>query len=352
MRQRLARLLALLVSMVLGILLLEGVARWHVGVPFTEKLPLVRVKADRDAGWVMVPGDVHYTYDKQVRLNHLGFRGRDIAPKRDREYRIVALGDSHIYGQGLADEDLITTVLERELNSTAGNCSFNVINMGVRAYSINNELAVLIKFGIPLNPDHVILFFYINDFQGVDIEKRYAAFSDKDWYMFDLSDKPTEQIIRSWRLRQVFRKSALLMWVHDLTMAIGSRNNIENRILRGVLDDEVKERIGFVKDSLEELRQLSREHNFSVTLAVLPVASQALNDYPNELYQSLLKQYAQEHSLDFVDLRQTLRDYYEESGSLPVTPFDGHYDAIGHRVFGMAMLEHLRAGSVCRERRD
>ena len=171
MRRILPSLFLLLIVITIGVLALEGYARWKFGVSEPEKLPLLRVMPDREIGWVMVPGDVHYTYRKQVRLNSYGFRGLEIPKKLEDEYRIIALGDSHIYGQGLADESLLTNVLQNSLNDLGHKCFYRVINMGVRAYSINNELAVLKKTAVSLNPDHVILFFYINDFHKVDIEK-------------------------------------------------------------------------------------------------------------------------------------------------------------------------------------
>ncbi len=322
--------------------MLEGFARWKFGVPDREKLPLVRVKPDQDIGWVMLPGNIHYTYDKEVRLNNYGFRGVDIPDnKPGNEYRIIVLGDSHIYGQGLTDENLLTTVLQDRLNKLGHECSYRVVNTGVRGYSINNELAVLKKAALSLNPDHVILFFYINDFHEADIEERYVNFKDKDWYMYDLSDKPTNQIIRKWKLVQILRKSSFLMHINDTYVKIINNNNFENRILQGTVDNAFKVNFKFVKDSLDDLIRISNKNNFSLTLAVLPVAAQAMKDYPNELYQSSLKQYAEHNSLDFVDLLPTLRNCYEQYGASLVIPFDGHYNAKVHKAFGMTMAEHL-----------
>jgi lysophospholipase L1-like esterase len=341
-RSSLPSLFLLLSVMTIGAFMLEGFARWKIGTPRPERLPLVRVKPDRNIGWVMVPGDVHYTYDKKVRLNNYGFRGTNIQRiKPENEYRIIALGDSHIYGQGLADESLLTTVLQNSLNKLGHGHFYRVINTGVRGYSINNELAVLKKIVIPLNPDHVILFFYLNDFHKTNIGEWYDRFKDKDWYVFDLSDKPTNQIIRKWKLVQILRKSSFLMYVNDTYFKITNNNNFENRILQGVIDSAFKQNLQFVKDSLDELIRMSNKYNFSLTLAVLPVAAQAMNDYPNELYQSTLRQYAEHNSLDFVDLLPSLRSCYEQYDKKLVIPFDGHYNAKAHKAFGMTMTEHL-----------
>ncbi|MCX7110982.1 MAG: hypothetical protein NTX45_12840 [Proteobacteria bacterium] len=341
MKHLLSSLLLVLISTSIGFLALEGFTRWKFDAPWPERLPLVRVKPDPDTGWAMLPGDMHYTYDIQVKLNSHGFCGPEIQTKRKNEYRILALGDSHIYGQGLKEEELITTILNNSLNAPDLKCVFNTINMGVRAYSINSELALLRKFGIQLKPDHVILFFYINDFEKVHISQRYAKLSDKDWYMFDLSDKPTEEIVRDWNIIQLFRKSAFIMEVHDIYSATTNKEGIENQILQGVMSDKVENGIHHVKDSLDELIRLSKEYNFRVTLALIPASVQAMNEYPNQLYQSTLKQYAQQHSLDIIDLLPILSGYYKQNGYLPLIPYDGHYNREGHKAFGEAMVGHL-----------
>ena len=181
---------------VIAAVILESFARVVVGIPLKEKLPLSRVKPDPDIGWVMVPSDKHYTYENLVKLNKLGFRDSEISAKHSQEYRILAVGDSHIYGQGIDEKGLLTTFLEQELNRTSSSCQFNVINMGVRAYSTNNEMAMLKKVGLSLDPDHLILFFYINDFIPTNIANRYKRFAGMDWYTFDFSGKSAKTFLQ------------------------------------------------------------------------------------------------------------------------------------------------------------
>lgn len=222
MRQAVRPALAVISGALCGLILIEIFIRITIGAPRQEKFPPARVQPDPDIGWTMVPGDTHYTYDALVRLNSHGFRGPEIPDKFAGEYRILAVGDSHVYGQGLSDDELLTSALQRGLNRLERECLPRVINMGVRAYSMNNELALLQKLGVPLQPDHVIWFFYIDDFRKSDVQRWYQQFADMDWYMFDLLGKPTPTALRRWRLRQALRKSALLMWAHDTIHSVST----------------------------------------------------------------------------------------------------------------------------------
>ena len=75
----------------------------------------------------MVSSDKHYTYENFAKLNELGFRDAEISAKQPRIYRVLALGDSHIYRQGVEEEGLLTSILEQELNkSSARACQFDV----------------------------------------------------------------------------------------------------------------------------------------------------------------------------------------------------------------------------------
>jgi lysophospholipase L1-like esterase len=371
MKKILGTIVVTLVSTVFALTLLEFSVRIIIGVPQKEILPVARVKPDPDTGWVMLPLDEHYTYGHFVKLNSLGFRGPEVSAKDKNEYRILAIGDSHIYGQGVADNELMTTVLQKKLDQSALPCSYTVTNMGVRAYSTNNELALLKKSGLALDPDHVIVFFFINDFDQVDIASRYSRYANFDWYAFDFSDKPTDKIIQRWKLRQLARRSAALMWIYDIykgwdskdnainKILLGqvdaalmwiydiykgwdSKDNAINKILLGQVDNTLQSEIETTIELLNEFRGLSQAHGFRLTLAVIPVAAQINNDYQNQRYQTTLKKYSDEVHLDYLDLLPAFRKHQEQGNPLPVIAFDGHYDAEGHRVMANSVFKHLK----------
>ncbi len=60
MRPRFLGILVLLLcSTLVSLLVAEIAVRVTWGTPTPEKLPLLRVKADPDLGWVMLPNDFH-----------------------------------------------------------------------------------------------------------------------------------------------------------------------------------------------------------------------------------------------------------------------------------------------------
>src|SRR5206468_3183873 len=95
----LVRACAIVIVLVVTLAAVEVEIRLLVGLPRPERLPLARVIPHPELGWTMMPGDLHYTYDIPVQLNALGYRGPAVSAKAATEYRIVALGDSHVYGQ-------------------------------------------------------------------------------------------------------------------------------------------------------------------------------------------------------------------------------------------------------------
>jgi hypothetical protein len=122
MKNATANFVLVCASVLAGFAILEILARLFTGAPWPEQLPVVRYRPDPDVGWLMVPNDFHYTYSFPVQLNSLGFRGPEVAVKLENEYRILAIGDSMVYGQGVDDEHIMTTRLQGILVQRRPDC--------------------------------------------------------------------------------------------------------------------------------------------------------------------------------------------------------------------------------------
>jgi lysophospholipase L1-like esterase len=97
--------------------------------------------------WLGIPARPPYRVD--VAYDRNGFRNsRDL----DRA-EVVAIGDSFVEGAEVAEPQTVTAVMARQLGVT-------VANLGQSNYGPQQELAVLRRFGLPLQPRVVVWFFF------------------------------------------------------------------------------------------------------------------------------------------------------------------------------------------------
>ena len=159
----------------------EIAVRLVVGTPLPERLPLVQVDPHPRRAWTMTPHYDHYTYHHPVRVNALGLRGAEVESKEPNEIRVLALGDSLVYGQGVAEQDTLPVQLELALNGeepVTDSKRFSVINAGVRGYSTGQELDLLSELRDKTQPDIVVLFWYWNDLKETEVRDNYLLLKE------------------------------------------------------------------------------------------------------------------------------------------------------------------------------
>lgn len=118
---------------------------------------------DRQLGWHNIPGEKMLTRGRKLTINSRGLRDREY-PYRKPEgtKRILVLGDSYTWGYGVADDEVFTEVLEKELQGRQPR--FEVLNTGVLGWGTDQEYLYLINEGLKYSPDYVVLALYsVND---------------------------------------------------------------------------------------------------------------------------------------------------------------------------------------------
>src|SRR5262245_48969618 len=95
----------------------------------------------------------------QQRQNSLGFRDPEIPPKRMDHYRIVAIGDSITWGQGVEEGERFSNLLRRDLGD-----GYEVINFALPGHNMPEHLRKL-QHALTFSPDFVLLQLFINDFE-------------------------------------------------------------------------------------------------------------------------------------------------------------------------------------------
>jgi lysophospholipase L1-like esterase len=102
-------------------------------------------------------------YGVAVRVNALGLRG----PEQTVEpapgvFRVLAVGDSVMFGQGVEEDQALPAVLARRLATVRGD-TVEVLNAGVQGYDVVAEAAFLVHVGLGLHPHVVVVGTSLND---------------------------------------------------------------------------------------------------------------------------------------------------------------------------------------------
>jgi hypothetical protein len=174
--------LLLAVASAVALLLGEFLVRRLVPQPKPLTIALRGLHApDAELGYTMVPGFsrlIHtYSFTCDVRTNSLGLRDQEIGPHRSGCLRLMGIGDSFVLGihAGPPDSCFVERLghdLDAELRAhpvtTPDGRTWSgaeAINAGVDGYGTSQEVGLLERLGPQLQPDAVLLAFYLgNDF--------------------------------------------------------------------------------------------------------------------------------------------------------------------------------------------
>ena len=112
-----------------------------------------------------------YTWGHLVENNRYGFRERDFeTPKPPGVFRIMVLGDSFTWGEGLAIEERYTNIAEQMLNKATRGTHFEVLNFGVRGASTEQARRLLRNYLKVVQPDLIVVGFGLNDTQVKEMD--------------------------------------------------------------------------------------------------------------------------------------------------------------------------------------
>jgi lysophospholipase L1-like esterase len=122
-----------------------------------------------------------------VRVNDFGLRGPEttVAPAPGTT-RVLVLGDSVVFGQGVPEDETLAAVLERTLTASDSG-RWEVLNAGVQGYDTVAEARFLESFGLALQPQLVVVGMSLNDFDAapafhpVGVLTNAAAAGRRSW---------------------------------------------------------------------------------------------------------------------------------------------------------------------------
>ncbi|QNH56893.1 SGNH/GDSL hydrolase family protein [Limnospira indica] len=295
-----------------------------------------------------------HAQDFDFQLNSHGFKDVEFTQaKPEGIYRMLGIGDSFAFGIVPYHYNYLT-LIEKQLNSQDKN--IEVINMGIPGLGPAAYLALLINEGLVLNPDKILLSFYI----GNDFIDNHLTSLDRNKHTFY-----TVAFLQS-----------LIKLQTQFEGTVYNPNNLEYKDDHPTLTDEsyleqvsnlsrmfdIRTRdgifLGFFEDAMADIRRIKEicdYRNIDLTIVIIPsevqvnkqLQSQVIDilkpddpqgldfDHPNRLLRDRLSQY----NINYIDL---LDDFRQVSQTTRLyRPNDSHWNIAGNALAAELITKHL-----------
>ncbi|MBI2020017.1 hypothetical protein HYS94_01200 [Candidatus Daviesbacteria bacterium] len=287
------------------------------GFLLTQSYPEALI-VDTPAGRRLVPNIKatilnHYLSHQNtvIETNQLGFRDQDLGnDKRERDLRILALGDSITLGDYLQANQVYVERLEDYLNHFQSKKQISVINAGVVDIGIKEEVAILQEKGLGIKPDIVLVALYLNDSrppwgfpqevghkgwlrrQSVLINRLYEGLIWREW----IKQKGIDRF--NWK------GGEKLNWQQDRAAFLQFAKMAKYDWGAAWEEDSWPT----VDEEFKKLHSLSQTNGFKVVVVAFPVIYQINSDFLENTPQRILQQKTKDLGFYYIDLLPILRE--------------------------------------------
>lgn len=332
----------LMLSCVLGLAMMEGVLVFLVPPPIVWLDPQESYHVDPKVGHRLAPGQQSYTHSFPVVTNSYGMRDREfLAVPATGVVRILCLGDSLTFGDGVAVEDTYPKQLEVRLGRR-GAVQYEVINAGVPSYDTWQEVVYFEEWGWRLKPTTVVIGFYANDVVPKPAKINAALTGDGMLRRQGFGGVLPDFVVHT------LKRSRLLLFLRD---RVGKLNNLvspssqflhQQSLLDGTPNPFVERGWQEVDSSLRRMAALKREKGFELLLVIFPMAEQLLRDSSRAYYQSRVRAIADKYAIPSIDLLDSYKREFTGFGSLFIE-WDGHPNPKAHQIAAGEIAQFIEA---------
>lgn len=149
-------------TMIFSAIMLEGLLRAFGYVPYFLNRHAFIPSYDQATVYTLKPGFRGYYAGNIISVNSQGFRGDEIDQNDTSALRIAIIGDSVAFGQGVAEDETLSELLETRLQDKTGD-RVEVVNLGVPGYDTCQELQRFEQNMERIKPQVAVLVYYLND---------------------------------------------------------------------------------------------------------------------------------------------------------------------------------------------
>jgi lysophospholipase L1-like esterase len=313
------------------ILVLEVFFRY---VPVHRDAGLTRagfVVPDKDLIWRLKPHA-----GGPLATNELGFR--DTPYDREAHIKILLLGDSVSWGDGIKEVKQLYPCLVEELLSTAFEDNVEVVNASVPGYSTFQQRDYLRIYGTELKPQLIILQFCLND-----VVERYTSISAYGGDNVFLGVDTRSAISGLHGI--LIRNSRLYEAIVRLLVGI-ARNRQEyhvSNLARDALSSELTDAWERALAEIEQINVIAARHDIPFLLLIMPYRFQLGSPRKTDQPQRVLRKYAEEHGVRSLDMLSHFAEFSAANPEKPLFRDANHLSVDGHRLAAEVVSQYVIA---------
>jgi len=268
--------------------------------------------------WELAPG-TRKEMNVTVTINRLGLRGPEwTLEKPPGVRRIMALGDSSVFGLGVEDHQVFTSLLDDVVGD-----GVQVINAAVPGYSTYQAINLLQIRGLSLQPDVVLVACLWSD-------------NNTDWFVDRELLAAYSSFRSSWAraLRTALERLAFYRLL-DYQLRVARGPQLERKVGwlvgQGEIRGERRVPINEYAENLETIAQLAHEAGAEVMYMILPNTQDLRDSRAKQVcwdpYRRVMRDTALRHGAPLIDLPKA---FLERGGEL--FHDDMHPNVEGHRL--------------------
>lgn len=251
--------------------------------------------------------------------NALRLRGKQFSPKSNHAARVVVMGDSFTYGQGVYPYTLRFPEQAAVLFSKKyPDLDVEFVSVGTCGADLPNYNKNIVNFVTKLHPDFVLYQWFIND---MDMHHDFAH---------------APHVIANQKLHHFLTENSVLYFVlqrgwKQLRTMFGHEQTYHEYLVAKFADPGSQDSLAAQKELNRLLDQLAGK-NIPHGIVLFPDASSRQTEYKLGFMHEQVLNVCRERHIQCLDLREAYRKYDDDIQQLWANVFDHHPSALAHRV--------------------
>lgn len=323
----------------------------------------------------------------EIQTNNYGMRGPNIQPKGNSK-RILILGDSFIQADEIDYKNTVGSQLQLMLNPN----DFLIMQQGYSSWSPLLELNFLNKRYSDLQPDHVYLVLFINDFYDADVYPTSDSGYTKET-TFDSSQLPSSfKMTPASYFKSILEKSSIATGLLPLfkqrtcnvvidqtylDALISQENYSKNDAMIGLdnlalLENSIRlarpyekwdrsttETVNLSLNYIKQISEIVKKRSGTLTILLTPSGWNIASDesvlgkssYPYCLHpqtiipldglNSKLMEFSRNEAIDFIDLPKEMTVIKRTNSENLFLKADGHWTTEAHKIMSVLLFDDI-----------